>query len=225
MTSAVVGEQRGDFRLVRLQLVVGGPDGRALVRGVLEFEDGERQAVDEDDDVRAAGALVLDDGELVDHQPVVVRRVAEVDDSRLRPADAAVRPPVLHRDAIDEHAVQRLVARDDRGAVDQRQAAKGVHPRLRGQLRVEPRDGAAQPPFEHNLVIAKPFDGRPFWRDVRARGHGVSEAREPVERGLLDDGFGEGRRQGSSILDFVAATRSEPLGRILHEVYLIPPPI
>ena len=43
----VEGEQRGDFRLVGLELLPGGPDGGLVGGGVLEFDYSERQAVDE----------------------------------------------------------------------------------------------------------------------------------------------------------------------------------
>ena len=43
----VKGEQRGDFRLVGLELPPGGPYGRVLIGRIFEFEHPERQAVDE----------------------------------------------------------------------------------------------------------------------------------------------------------------------------------
>ena len=51
----VVDEEVGDLVFVGLQLVVGVEDGCVLVGGVLQLEDGEGQAVDEKDDVGAAG--------------------------------------------------------------------------------------------------------------------------------------------------------------------------
>ena len=89
----VVGEQRGDLLLVGLKLVEGALDGGVLVGRVLEFDDAERQAVDEDDHVGPAVVLVLDDGELVDRQPVVVGGVVEVHQPDLVAGDGAVFPP------------------------------------------------------------------------------------------------------------------------------------
>ena len=78
----VGGEQRRDLRLVGLELVEGAPDGGVLVGGVLQLDDRERQAVDEQHDVRPALVLALDDGELVDRQPVVVRPGASKSSTR-----------------------------------------------------------------------------------------------------------------------------------------------
>ena len=83
-------EQGWEFGLVCLELLPGVPDVGVLVGGVLEFDDAERQAVQEEDYVRAAGGLILLDRELVDGQPVVgpltsdseLGWVFEVDDGR-----------------------------------------------------------------------------------------------------------------------------------------------
>ena len=106
----VVREQGRDLRLVRLELLEGGPDRGVLVGRVLELDDRERQPVHEQHDVRAAGVLTLGHGELVDREPVVVLRRVEVDDARLRPGDRAVRPAVLDRDPVHEHPVDGAVA-------------------------------------------------------------------------------------------------------------------
>ncbi len=70
-------QERRDLRFVSLELVVGGPDRRVLVRRALELDDGQGQAVDEDHDVRPAVVLALDHRELVDRHPVVRGRVGE----------------------------------------------------------------------------------------------------------------------------------------------------
>ena len=75
----VVGEERRNLGLVGLELLERRPDRRVLGGCVLEFKDRERKAVDEDDDVRPSFVLALDDRELVDGQPVVVRRLGEVE--------------------------------------------------------------------------------------------------------------------------------------------------
>ena len=72
MTStALVRNSERDLRLVGLQLVEGAVERGVFVAGVFQLDDAERQAVDEDHDVRPAVRLVLDHGELVDRQPVV----------------------------------------------------------------------------------------------------------------------------------------------------------
>ena len=68
----IEGEQRGQLRLVGPELLPGVTEGGVLVRRVLELDDGERQAVDEQHDVGAALVVALDHCELVDGEPVVV---------------------------------------------------------------------------------------------------------------------------------------------------------
>ncbi len=77
----VQGEQAGEFVLVGLELLPGVPDIGALIGRVLELDDADGQSVQEEDDIRPPGELVLLDGELVDGEPVVFVGVFEVDDS------------------------------------------------------------------------------------------------------------------------------------------------
>ncbi len=81
----VVDKQGGDFVLVGLQLVESRPDGGVLIGGVLELDHRQRQAIDEDDHIRAAVDVVVlvaaSHRKLVDRQPVVIIR-----DSQNRPA-------------------------------------------------------------------------------------------------------------------------------------------
>ena len=106
----VHGEEGGKLRRVGLKLLPGGPDGCVLVDGVLQLYDSQGQAVDEQHDVRPAGIPVLRDGELVDGEEAVVGGVVEVDDADMRPANGAVLRSVLHRNAVDEHAVEGAVS-------------------------------------------------------------------------------------------------------------------
>ena len=132
----VHGEERRQLGLVGLELLPRRPDGGVLVDRVLELDDGQRQAVDEQHDIGAAGVLVLRDGELVDRQPVVGGGIVEVDDSRLRPAHRAAVCAVLHGHAVDQHPVEGAVPRFERRPLLPRQLAERVVPRLGGQARV-----------------------------------------------------------------------------------------
>jgi hypothetical protein len=58
---------------------------------------------------------VLDDGELVDGEPVVVAGVVEVEEPGFVAADAAVLARHLNVHALDDHAVQAAVLLDERG--------------------------------------------------------------------------------------------------------------
>ncbi len=77
----VAREQRRDLRLVGLELAEGVPHRGVLLGRVLELQDGQRQAVHEQHDLRAPLVLAFHDGELVDRQPVVVGWVVEVEQS------------------------------------------------------------------------------------------------------------------------------------------------
>jgi len=80
---------------------------------VLQFQHRQRQAIDEQHHIRPARVFVLDDAELVYHQPVVVVDLVEVDDLRLPASDVALAIAILDGHAVHQQAVQRAVAHDD----------------------------------------------------------------------------------------------------------------
>lgn len=71
-------EELRDFVGVVLDLVEGIFYGGLFVVGILEFEDDQRQTVDEDEDVGSAVVLTVD-GELVDGAEVVLMRFIPID--------------------------------------------------------------------------------------------------------------------------------------------------
>ena len=107
-------------------MVEGGPHIRLFVGGVLQFDDYQRQAVDEKHDVGPAGALFPLHGELVDGQEVVVGGGVEVHDMGLGPGDGAICAAIFHIDALDQHAVEGPVAGFQGGARRIGEAAEGV---------------------------------------------------------------------------------------------------
>ena len=121
----VEGEQAGDLPLVGLKLIEGAADRRLLVRRVLELNHAKRQAVDEDYDIGAAVVLTLDDGELVDRQPVVVVGMGEVDRPDLVVDDPALVGVVLHVDTVHEIVMEAPVVLDQAGALEIRNLADG----------------------------------------------------------------------------------------------------
>ncbi len=133
----VVGEERRDLRLVGLELLERRPDRGVLVGRVLELDHRQRQAVDEQHDVRPAGVLVLDDGELVDGQPVVVVRRRR---SRCTRACAPrIEPSAARYSTVTPSTSIRCTARlrsISVGAFGPRQLAEGVVQRLGGQPRL-----------------------------------------------------------------------------------------
>ena len=132
----VEGEEGRQLGLVGLELAPGGPDGGVLVGRVLDLDDREGQAVDEQDDVGPAGAVaVLGDGELIDGEEVVVGGGFEVDDVGLGAADRAA-GPVLDGDSRDEHSVEGAIAGLEGGAIGTCQPAEGVIERAGRQVGV-----------------------------------------------------------------------------------------
>jgi hypothetical protein len=187
----VEGEQGGKFRLVGLELVERAPEGRVLVRGVLEFEEHKRQAVHEQHHVRTAGVLGLGNRELVDREPVVGVGLAEVEDPHLSSGNRAVRAAILHGDPIHQVTMEGAVARFQGWAFGTGELAEGVVQRLGGEIRVEGGERLAQAVFQHHLPVALPLGGQLARCDVGAVFDRVAEAFEPGEGGIFDGAFGE----------------------------------
>ena len=161
--------------------------------GILQLDYREGQTVHEDDDVRPASVLALDDSELIDREPVVVLRGVEVDDARLRPGDRAIRSAVLHRDAVDEHPMEGVVPIDERRGVGPGQLPVRVVEGFGRHRGVEARERLAQTPFQDDIAVSGVGALRGWLADsnVRAVQNCVAELAEPRERSFLDDGFGK----------------------------------
>ena len=195
-------EQRRNLGLVGLKLPEGRVDRRILVGGVLQLDHDQRQSVDEQHDVGPPFAAVLDHGELVHREPVVVVRVVEVEHPHLGAAHPAVGVGVLHGDAGDQHAVEVAVAGLQRRPRRARQSAQGVFERVVGQVGIEPGEGVAQPAVQHHLAVVGALGRRRVGRHVRPVQHAPTERCEPIEGRDFDGGFGE-RHQSQAPLPTV----------------------
>ena len=184
-------EERGDFLLVGLQLLPGFPDRGVLVGRVLQFDDAQRQPVDEDHDVGPAVVLALDDRELVDRQPVVVGRVVVVDELHPVPGNRAVLAAILDLDAIPQHPVEGPVGPDERWRADAEDFAEGLLAGLAGNVGVDPVDGRAKSADKHHVAERLPLGGRFAGGDVRAVADPVSQFLEPGQGGFFDGRFVE----------------------------------
>jgi hypothetical protein len=184
-------EQGGQFRLVGLELVERAPEGRVLVRGVLEFDEHERQAVHEQYHVRTARVLGLAYRELVDREPVVGVGLVELKDPHLSARDGAVRAAILHRDPIHQVAMEGTVACFQGRAFGTGELAESVVQGLGGKIRVEGRERLAQAVFQQYLPIVLPLGSQLARCDVGAVLDRVAEAFEPGEGRSFDGGFGE----------------------------------
>ena len=193
----VMNEERRRFRLAGLQLAQGRREGGALVGGALELEDGERQPVDEDDDIGAAFVAVLPNGELVDGDPVVRVRIVEIHDLRLRVARFAGPVAVCDGDSLDDHAVGGAVARLERASLRPEEGPRRGVQRFVGKIGVEFRERVAEGLGKHRVRMA--------FAPAAGSAHGkfgsgddpVVQPPEPVERGVLNHRFGQWRHDAA----------------------------
>ncbi len=128
-------------------MVEGRPDRGVFIGGVLELDHRQRQAVDEDDHIRAAVDLAVLvrslDRVLVDYQPVVVFWILEIHHPGAPADQAPVLGFVFHLDAVHQQAMKGMVVEQQRGLVGAGELAEGFVQRLLRQGRVDAR--AARP--------------------------------------------------------------------------------
>ena len=159
-----------DRRLHRVELVIAGHllDERAAVvleddevaqqrqeAALLEDALGQRQPVDEHDDVGPAGVTVLRDRELVDGRPRVGARLIEVDHACLSPADGPFHRAVLDRHALHQHAVESSVARFQRRAFRPGQLPQRIVERFVRQFGVEAAQCAANGARQYHVRMTR----------------------------------------------------------------------
>ena len=111
-------------------------------------------------------------------------------DPRLRPAHGPAGRPMLHRDAVDEHAMEGAVAGLQRRPLRASQPAQGVVQCVGGQVRVELGECVPQPPLQHHLPVVAAFRVRRIRRDVRPVGSPPADALQPRQSGLFNVCFG-----------------------------------
>jgi hypothetical protein len=157
-------------------LLIGGPDGSVLGYGVLEFDQGERETVDEEHHVRPADVVILGDGELADGEPVVVFRIVEVQHAGLGAADGALFAPELDRYAVHEHPVEGAVARFKGWSFGAGDLAEGVLEGLCGESGVEQGKGLAETSLQNYLLVGLPFGIYTVGAEVAAMPDHPSEA-------------------------------------------------
>ena len=188
----VEGKQRWDFGLIRLKLLERRPDRGVLVYGTLQLDDPQWQAVSEKHDVGPPLALVLDNSELIDGEPVVGFRVVEVKDVDLTAANPTVGVDVFYRHASDELPVEFAIASFQRRPDWACQLAQCIFERVVGEIGIEPGERGPQAVVECDLAVVRAFRRRSVRPDVRAVGDSPSKRRQPVERHGFDGRFRQG---------------------------------
>src|SRR5215211_6825710 len=167
----------------------GGPDGGVLGDGVLELDEDEGEAVDEEHHVWPPDVMVLGDGELADGEPVVVVLIFEVEHAGLGAADGAVFAAELYCDAVHEHPVEGAVARLQGWSLGPGELAEGFLDGFGGERRVEQSECLAQSIFEKDLLVCLTFGIYCIGPEFAAVTDHPSEALQPAEGGLFDDGL------------------------------------
>lgn len=187
----VVMQQRGNLRLVGLQLRVGAPDRRVLIGRVLQLDQAQRQPVDENHDVRPPVVLPLDHCELLQRQPVVRTHLAEIRQPHMVTRDAAIQARVFHRHAIAQHPMKCAIGLRQRRRAHAQHLAQSLLPRVLGNGRVQSPDCRAQAPHQHHVAKRSPLRRRFARRKLRAVPDRITQLAEPFKGGVFDDGFVE----------------------------------
>ena len=103
--------------------------------------------------------LVLRDAKLIHGQPVIARRVIEVNHPRLPAADLPAAIAVLDRHTVDDQPMQRPVAGYRIDAFGPRQLAEGVVQSVRRKLRIQTSERIAQTTGQHHLRVVATLGG------------------------------------------------------------------
>ena len=176
----VVVEQRGDLSGVGLELLVGVPDRGLLVGGVLQFNDGQRETVEENDYVGPAVVPGLDDRELIHRQPVICLHGAEIHQPHLVAFDRAVGPGILHVHAIAQHFVKRTVGLLERRSAHAQNFSERLLLGIGRYARVEPGNRLAQSPHQHHVAKSLPLRRRFAGREMRPMTERIAQLSEPL---------------------------------------------
>jgi hypothetical protein len=134
--------------------------------------------------------VIFDDRKLIDHQPVVVFGILEVDDLGRIGLDSTL-GPVLDGDSLGQEFLKLLIALDQRRRVYAGEFSIGVFEGFRGERRIEPRKGRFQTIGEKGGRVIKAFCKGFFRGYVGAIQVGVAKLTEPSENDSFKVVFGE----------------------------------
>lgn len=126
-----------------MELTEGIANGGVLVGQVFQFEESERDAVQEDDDIGAAVRAVFDNGKLIDGGPIVVFRLLKVEEFDEVVNDSAFFA-VFDVAAVGQKLVKLAVAFDEMRAGEAGEFADGVGDGLGRNSRIDAGKGFPQ---------------------------------------------------------------------------------
>ncbi len=176
----VVVKDIRNLLLVGLDLVECLDQIRMHIRRVLQLQQHQRQAVDEQNDVRPPGMFWPLDTELIDRQPLVGSRVRPVD----QPHEIAARLAillVLHRHTADQQPVEQAIGGKLNWQAEIDHLLECILTRRQRQQRVEPCDGRAQAHGQDHIAIALTLGVVAVVGDVRAIQVAIANLCQPAE--------------------------------------------
>ena len=179
----VVLEHIGDLFLVGLNLVVGFPDVGLLVGRVLQLQQHQRQAIDEQNHIRPAGMVRAFDGKLVDRQPLValrrIGRFGQVDQADEVTARLAIFL-VFHRHAADQQFMEMAIGREQRRNTQIEYLLDRI---LTGRGRngwIQPVDRSTQSISQNHLLVIPAFRALPVAGYIGPEEWRVTNLRQPA---------------------------------------------
>ena len=178
-------EQVADLVLVGLQLLEGIPHIRLRIGGVLQLDDGQRQAIHEDDHVGPARLLGAGDGELVDHQEVVVAGLHEVDAVR-QVGLFLIALRELHQHTVQQQPMHAAVAHHPVRLADRLQRVGGLLQCRGREVGVDAGQGRQQALPQHHLPMVGALWRVAVRRDVRAVGDTPAGLLEPAQAEVFE---------------------------------------
>ena len=187
----VVLEGVGDLFLVGLDLVKGLPDVGVRVGRVLQLDQHQRQAVDEQDDVGPARVVRAGDAELVDRQPLVARRRGPIDElDEIAPRFAVAL--VLHRHAGDQQPMELPVRRQQHRRAQVHHLLYRVVTRRLRHVGVQRGHGPAQPIQQQRLAVVAALGRAAIRRQLRPIPVLPAHVGQPAQGLLFELVFGHG---------------------------------
>jgi hypothetical protein len=131
-------------------------------------------------------------------KPVVGIRIVKVDQAHLHAAYGAIRAADLHRNALDDVAMQTAVLRNEGRRLRLKDLIDRVSARFSLKSRIQLRDGGSHPLDEQHIAVACALGVVAVRADFGAVRRGVAKFDQPSERGLFDMAFGETRTHATA---------------------------